>query len=184
MEPKLRRFLSQRRKRRINDPGRVPAAVLMPVYRKQGQYHILFIKRTDTVKTHRGEVSFPGGTYQAEDGTMLNTALRECAEEIGLRAGDVEILGELDDEATATSNYTVSPFVALIPWPYRFRKCPAEVAEIIEAPVAALLDGDCRRQNTETGEAEFHYQGRVIWGATARMLDRFLDIFRRASRED
>ena len=143
----------------------------------------MFIKRTDNVKTHRGEISFPGGTREDRDNTLLDTALRECAEEIGLIADDIEVLGELDDEASVKTNYTISPFVALIPWPYPFRVDGKETEEIIEVPVSALLDNGFSRQEITNGETITKYfyphQGRVIWGATALILSKFLDIFTR-----
>jgi 8-oxo-dGTP pyrophosphatase MutT (NUDIX family) len=186
VKEKLRQLLARRQKRHIVDAGRVPSAVLVPIYEKRGQYHIMFIRRTETVKEHKGQISFPGGTRENSDRTLLATALRECAEETGLRAEDIEVLGELDDELTATSNYIVSPFVAVIPWPYRFKCSEDEVAEIIEIPVPALLDRDCLSHSTETLDGRtvdayaYHYRGMVIWGATARILKRLLDIFARA----
>ena len=183
MEQRLRQALSCRQKQYIVEPGLVPSAVLLPLYYKEGQYYLLFIKRTEKVREHKGQISFPGGAYEEEDETLLNTALRESAEEIGLALGEVEILGELDDTATKTSDYVISPFVALIPWPYQFKADEDEVDEIIEVPISVLLDKDCRRQETEIIDGEvvtlyyYHYQGRVIWGATARILNQFLDIF-------
>ena len=182
----MRQLLTQRQKRRIFDTGRVPSAVLFPIYSRQGQYHILFIKRTEQVKEHKGQISFPGGTQEKEDKTLLDTALRECHEEIGLRAEDVEILGELDDEVTTTSNFIVSTFVAAIPWPYRFKIHKYEVDEIIEIPISALLDKRCLQADTEILNGKvvdsyvYHYQGRAIWGATARILNLFLDIYTQA----
>ena len=177
--------LSRRQKSEIIDASRMPSAVLVPVYYKQGQYYILFTRRTEKVKNHKGEISFPGGAYQEGDGRLVNTALRESAEEIGLKAGEVGVLGELDDTASRSSNYIISPFVAFIPWPYQFEADEAEVEEIIEIPISALLDKDCLRQETEIVDGKavtsyfYHYQGRVIWGATARILNQFLDIFAR-----
>jgi len=185
----LRHLLAQRQKQYIVDDGRVPSAVLVPLYKKEGQYHILFIRRTETVKEHKGQISFPGGTRENEDGTLLDTALREYAEETGLRAEDVEVLGELDDEVTTTSNYIVSPFVAVIPRPYQFEVSEEEVDEIIEIPIPALLDKACLHRDTELLDGKvvesyvYHYRGRIIWGATARILNRFLDIFTRAMQE-
>lgn len=182
LKQKLRQALSQRHKQRIVDAGRVPSAVLVPVYYKQGQYYILFTKRTELVKVHKGDISFPGGAYQEEDETLANTALRECSEEIGLTAGDVEIVGELDDTIT-TSNYIISPFVAFIPSPYQFTLNTEETEEIIEIPIPALLDKGGWRQKAEiTGGKTitsplYRYQGRIIHGATARILNQFLDIF-------
>ena len=183
MKQRLRRALYRRQKQYIVDPGRVPSAVLLPIYYKQGQYYILLTKRTEKVKEHRGQISFPGGAYQEGDGTLINTALRECAEEIGLMADGVEVLGELDDTIPATSNYIISPFVGLIPYPYQFKVDGREAEEIIEIPISELLDKDCLHEKPEIMDGKavtsysYHYQGRVIWGATAKILNQFLDIF-------
>ena len=183
MKQRLRQLFSQRQKRHIVDASRVSAAVLVPIYWREGQYYLLFTKRTQKVKEHKGQISFPGGAYQEGDGTLVNTALRECTEEIGLIAEEVEILGELDDTLSITSNYIISPFVALIPWPYQFQVNREETEELIEVPISALLDSSYQRQETEIIEGEavisyfYNYQGRVIWGATARILSQFLDIF-------
>ncbi len=185
MEQRLKLVLSQRQKRHIVDANRVSAAVLLPIYYREGQYYVLFTKRTERVKEHKGQISFPGGVYQEGDSSLLNTALRECTEEIGLVAGQVKILGELDDVVTQTSSYIVSPFVAVIPWPYDFKISKEEIEEIIEAPISALLDRSCFRQEAEiiNGDSvsaySYHYQGRVIWGATAKILNQFLDIITR-----
>ncbi len=172
-----------RQKRHVVATGRVAAAVLLPIYNKQEQYHILFTKRTETVKKHKGQICFPGGAYQKENGTLVNTALRECAEEIGLMANKIEILGELDDIATMTSGYIVSPFVGFIPWPHTLKVDQREVKEIIEIPISALLDKCCLREEAKVIDGKavtlyfYHYQWRVIWGATAKILNQFLDIF-------
>jgi len=183
MKQRLRQALSLRQKRHIVDASRVPSAVILPIYYKQGQYYILFTKRTGKVKEHKSEISFPGGAHQDGDRTLVDTALRECTEEIGLMADRVEVLGELDDTITTTSSYIISPFVAIIPWPYPFKVDQWETEEIIEIPISALLDKDCLRQETEIVDGKavtsylYHYQGRVIWGATARILIQFLDFF-------
>jgi 8-oxo-dGTP pyrophosphatase MutT (NUDIX family) len=183
IEQRLMEALSQRGKQHIADTKRVPSAVLVPIYYKEGQYYILFTKRTERVREHKGQISFPGGARQEGDRTLLDTALRECAEEIGLATSEVKILGELDDTVTTVSNYIVSSFVGLIPWPYQFKVGGREVEEIIEVPISALLGKDSRRQQTEIISGKkvtsysYYYQGRVIWGATARILQQFLDIF-------
>ena len=183
MKQRLRQLLSQRQKRYITDTSRIPSAVLLPIYYKQGEYHILFTKRTNKVKEHKGQISFPGGAYEEIDKTLLNTALRESTEEIGLMAEDVEVLGELDDEVSITTNYIIFPFVGLIPWPYQFKLYEEETDEIIEAPISALMDKSCLRQEIEILDGKvntkyfYHYRDKVIWGATARILTLFLDIF-------
>ena len=186
MRQRLRQALSQRRKQHIVNPNLVPSAVLLPIYYKQGQYYLLFTKRTQEVKYHKSQISFPGGAYQPEDGTLIDTALRECAEEIGLIAGDVEVLGELDDFVTQTSGYIISPFVGIIPWPYQFKVNGKEIEEIIEVPLSALLKMGRLRLETRVIDGQevtsffYHYQDRVIWGATALILNQFLDIFARS----
>jgi len=185
---KLKQALSQRHKQHIVDASRVLSAVLVPIYYKQGQYYILFTKRTELVKEHKGDISFPGGAYQEGDETLANTALRECSEEIGLTAGDVEILGELDDTITTSSNYIISPFVAFIPSPYQFSLNVEEAEETIEIPISTLSDKGCLRQQTETIGGKivtsplYYYQGRIIHGATARILNQVLDIFDRVKK--
>ncbi|MFC1939168.1 NUDIX hydrolase [Chloroflexota bacterium] len=186
MKRVLKETLSQRPKSRIVNTERVPSAVLIPIYLKQGEYHILFTKRTETVKDHKGQISFPGGAYEKHDETLFDTALRETTEEIGLPAEKVKLLGELDDFPTSTSNYIISPFVGAIKWPYPLKIDPIEVEEIIEIPVSALLDKDCVSQETEIIDGQevtayfYDYQGNVVWGATARILAQFLDIWTEA----
>ncbi|MGD0795526.1 MAG: CoA pyrophosphatase [Dehalococcoidales bacterium] len=187
MKTELKNLLAARQKQPIDDPARVPSAVLIPLYQEQGQYYIVFIKRTDIVKTHKGQVSFPGGGRDSCDKTLRDTAIREACEEIGLRAEDIDVIGELDDEITTTSNYIVTPFVAMIPWPYKFTIEKAEVDEIISVPVSALLDRANIRPAIETLDGgivvdsyNYLYQGKIIWGATARILQKFLEIFKAA----
>jgi 8-oxo-dGTP pyrophosphatase MutT (NUDIX family) len=183
---KLKQILAQREKQRIVDPKRVSAAVLVPIYKKDGQHHILFIKRTEWVEKHKGEISFPGGTYETRDKTLLDTALRESTEEISLRPDDVEVLGELDDVTSVKTNYIITPFLACIPWPYEFKVDGRETEEILEAPLQALMDIGFSRQELRGNETVtgyyYNYQGRVIWGATARILAKFLDIFTEAKK--
>ncbi|MFC1847298.1 NUDIX hydrolase [Chloroflexota bacterium] len=190
MLKRLEQALAQRKKSHIVDASQIPSAVLVPIYLKQGQYHILFTKRTDTVKDHKGQISFPGGAYEKQDRTLFDTALRESAEEIGLATEAVELLGALDDIGTMTSSYVISPFVASIPWPYRFKADPIEVEEIIEVPISALLDKDCLSQETTTAKGQavasysYDYRGTIIWGATAKILNQFLDIWAQAMGDE
>ncbi len=185
VKERLKQILAQREKRRIVDPNGIPSAVLVPIYEKDGQYHILFIKRTEWVEKHKGEISFPGGTYEAQDKTLLDTALRESAEEIDLKPDDAEVLGELDETSVKT-NYIITPFLAAIPWPYEFRVDGRETEAIIEAPISALMNIGRSRQELRGSEKvtvyQYDYQGRIIWGATARILAEFLDIFAHATQ--
>ena len=187
MLERLKNLLTRRQKVPITSRWRRPAAVLVPICFKEGQYHILFVRRAEGVKYHGGQISFPGGTYEARDGTLLDTALRECAEEIALAPEVVSVLGQLDNAVTKGSGYIISPFVAVIPWPYPFKLDKREVEELIEVPVTALMTEGCRDDSTEVIDGKtvatyhYHYRDKIIWGATARVLKQFLEIFRQAA---
>ena len=186
---RLKHILSQRRKSYITDASRIASAVLVPIYKKQGEYHILLTQRTETVRNHKGQISFPGGVYEDRDKTLQSTALRECNEEIALAKEVVELLGEMDDFITATSNYIITPFVATIPWPYTFKPDPREVEEIMEVPVSSLLDKGCLQVETEVTDGQesiaytYNYRDKVIWGATAEILNQFLDIWTQVMKD-
>jgi 8-oxo-dGTP pyrophosphatase MutT (NUDIX family) len=187
MEKKLREFMAHRRKKSINAPERIPSAVLLPIYYKEGQCYILFTQRTNNVKEHKGQISFPGGARQDGE-SLLDTALREAREEIGLAPAEVEVLGELDDTATTTSNFVVTPFVGVIPWPNNLKADGWETDELIEVPIAALLDKKAREEKKEVVGGKpvtsyfYHYGDRVIWGATARILHQFLELYAQAMK--
>ena len=190
MKAELKKLLSEKQKRHINDADRVQSAVLIPIYKNEEEYHIVFIRRTETVKTHKGQISFPGGTREVSDETLLDTAIRESDEEIGLLPDDIDILGELDDEVTTTSNYVVTPFVGVIPWPYSFVINKGEVDEIIRVPVAALMESECLKPDTEFLNGRkiesytYDYNGNVIWGATARILYKLLGLIKQIPADD
>ncbi len=158
------------------------AGVLIPLFVRDGALWILFTRRTDTVEHHRGQISFPGGGEEEDDGSLLDTALRETREEIGVEEEDVRYLGALSPLTTVTDFY-VEPYVGAIPSPYAFRVADAEIAELIEAPVAALLDPKILERRVLPGREEptlFYHHGRhVIWGATARMLAELLSALKR-----
>lgn len=178
----IRKALSERQKR-VEDPtGFVPAAVLLPLFEKGGDYHLVFTKRTETVNYHKGQFSFPGGRTHPGDKSLLDTALRETWEEIGLPPKDADVLGELDDIATYTTGFIISPFVAMIPFPHTFIANPAEVDEIIEVPLPVLRDKKNFAQEMLEVDGRpilqyfYHYRDHVIYGATARIVKHFLEV--------
>jgi len=180
MIERIRKALAGYAPQRLPGQGLVRAAVLVPVYESAGVLHLVFIKRTEDVEHHKGQISFPGGTADATDRDLLATALRESQEEIGLDPADVRVLGQLDDHITVT-NFLVSPFVGLVRrWPYPFVPSQREVAAILEVPLAYLLDSatlrlDRRHRNgQEILLPAYQWGEEVIWGATAHILRGFL----------
>lgn len=157
------------------------AAVLIPLFVKDGGLWILFTRRTETVEHHRGQISFPGGSEEEDDESLVATALRETEEEIGVAGSDVRYLGALSPLTTVTDFY-VEPFVGAIPTAYPFRVAEGEIAELIEIPVAALLDPRILERKILPGREEptlfYHHGAHVIWGATARMLSELLEALR------
>src|SRR3990170_3256951 len=138
----LRNILNTRQRRVIGHLSFAHAAVLVPLFKKGGDCHLIFTKRTDTVRYHKGEISFPGGVFDESDSALERTALREAFEEIGLKESDVQIIGVLDDIVTVTE-FIVTPFVGFFPYPYPFKVSPIEIAELIEVPLSSLLDEKC-----------------------------------------
>lgn len=167
-------------------PDARPAAVLALLYHDRGEDRVLLTRRTDTLEHHKGQISFPGGGVHPADADLSVTALRETWEEVGVRPEDVEILGRLDDVVT-NSNFLVAPFVGLLRQvPYEFIPSEVEVAEILEPPLAHLLDEatlvmESRELNGRVLlMPAYHWEGHRIWGATARMLQELLDLLRGA----
>jgi len=177
VKQQIERILAGRKKRKVSGENLKASAVLIPLFCKQGQYHLLFTERSDAVDSHKGQVCFPGGKHEAFDSSLLQTALRETEEEISLRAEDVEILGELDDIPTLTSDYVISPFVAFIPHPYPFRADSREIREIFSVPLSFLTN----EANFEEDSYSYQYEGHLIWGATARILRQFIDLLKAES---
>jgi len=178
------RILAGREKNIIvfSDKPLRPAAVLIPIYKKSGRYHVLLTKRTEEMEYHKGQICFPGGSRHQDDNSLLETALREAYEEVGIRPEDVEILGELDGFGTLTSNFLITPFVGIIPYPYKFTVSEHEIDELVEVPLSALADDrnyweEERSAEGVTGKASFYkYKDKVVWGATARILKQFIDL--------
>ena len=187
MDYNLRQIFSCRQKKRLTDKKLNAAAVLVPLFSDGKEYHLLLTQRSSDVLQHKGQISFPGGKPHKADSSLLETALRESWEEIGLDPKDVEIVGELDDTPTITSGFLISPFVALIPYPYKFIRNPHEIAEILDIPLSDLMDKSRFKQehvidNNETVTTyTYEYNGRVIWGATANIIKQLLDSLQSAS---
>jgi len=176
--------LLNHRARGLDLNGWTPAAVLILLYPKAGSDHILFTVRSNRVEHHKGQISFPGGAVHAADADLAITALRETYEEVGVATDAVEVLGRLDDMVTI-SNFRVTPFVGVLHGgPQEFVPSPVEVAEVLEIPIAHLLDSAnvVAERHERNGQMlqgiAYVYEGHRIWGATARMLTEYLDLLR------
>jgi 8-oxo-dGTP pyrophosphatase MutT (NUDIX family) len=163
---------------RLDVHGRIDAAVLVPLYLDGTALHAVFTRRRDDLRRHGGEISFPGGR-QDEGEDLRLTALREADEEIGLDAGDVELIGALQPTPTIATNYAVYPFVGLIEPGRRWRPSAAEVAEVLELPLHRLRAGYARRRLLRRGVPfrtdVYCVDDNLIWGATARIVADLLE---------
>jgi 8-oxo-dGTP pyrophosphatase MutT (NUDIX family) len=163
-------------------PRGAPAAVAVPLLDLEHPA-LLFTRRTDEVRHHKGEISFPGGAMQPEDPDLLATALRETEEELGLPGSVVEVLGALPLLETFVSGFVVVPFVVRLPERPELRPNPREVAEVLELDLAGLAAAErlVERRWRGTSFQTFVYEvdGYVVWGATGRILHELLESLRR-----
>lgn len=156
-----------------------PAAVLIPLFRADGEDWLLLTRRTAELKHHSGEISFPGGGSHDEDASLRETALRETSEEMGIAPQDVTIHGQLDD-FISVYGYRVTPYVGSFPAPYAYTPNPAEIAEVIELPLRRFLEAGVWHQEDWQHQGRRHpvdfYQvdDHLVWGLTATMLRHLL----------
>jgi 8-oxo-dGTP pyrophosphatase MutT (NUDIX family) len=159
----------------LGDSVRTPAAVLVPLVRREEGFSMLLTRRNEGLRTHAGQVAFPGGRIESDDADAIEAALRETEEETGIARDLVQPLGFLDCFETI-SGFGVTPVVAEVAPDYVLAPDPREVAEVFEVPLAFVLDvANLRRSEIDwRGRRreiyEYDYDGRRIWGATAAML--------------
>ncbi len=171
--------------RREPDLDLQPAAVLVPLLLGGGGPKLLLTVRTQTLKDHPGQISFPGGRRHATDGSAEQTALRECQEEIGINTEAIELLGRLPDCETVTG-FRITPVVGLLAAPPRLRLSPVEVAATLSVPLSFLLDFSHLEQHCveDAGQPRdyfvYQYETHRIWGATAAII---VDLCRRLRGE-
>ena len=160
-----------------------PAGVLIPVRVREGGLSVLLTQRSAELKHHAGQVSFPGGRMEEADADIVTTALRETREEIGVAEEHVSIIGYLETMPTVTG-YAVSPAVGLVDGNVEMAIDKTEVEYVFEVPLEYLLDSDNQRmvprewQGLSFSMVEFHYAEQRIWGATAQMLLRFINLIK------
>ncbi len=182
---KIRRILAARTPASAPDQSARASSVLIPLFVAEGAWQILFTQRTETVQSHRGQISFPGGSRDPGDASPLDTALRETEEEIGLKRCDIDVLGQLDEQLTYVTGYRIWPFAGVFPYPYEFTPSPFEIAEILTLPLADFFDParfEEQRRTLPDGRSGsvyfYHVGGQTVWGATARILKDFLELIR------
>lgn len=159
----------------------IRAAVLCPLFIEEGSLKMLFIKRSQTVKAHKGEISFPGGVSESQDFSLEATSTRETEEEIGVKVRDITVFGGLD-EVNTTTGFLVSPFVGAIPHPYKFKLSTDEVDSLITLSVDDFFEPRNKidfyyfNGRRLTPQLAFNIDGHVIWGATAKIMWQFLEL--------
>jgi 8-oxo-dGTP pyrophosphatase MutT (NUDIX family) len=159
------------------------AAILVPIIERDGELNLAFIRRSDIVESHRGQVAFPGGRVNESDKTLIDTALREAWEEVGIEPASVDVLGGFGTMSTMSTGMKVAPFVGVIANPIEYRIDPIEVAKVFEVPLSALADAryrgmyEWKRDGRESSNfpAIFH-SGQTIWGLTLRITEALLEI--------
>jgi 8-oxo-dGTP pyrophosphatase MutT (NUDIX family) len=152
-----------------------PAAVLVPLVRREPRITVLLTQRTEDMPSHAGQIAFPGGRKQAEDADARATALRETEEEVGISRTFVEVVGQVDPYRTGTG-YEITPVVGIVTPGFTIHADPREVADVFEVPLSHFLDEKNHRidsrifQGRERRYYAMPYGDRYIWGATAGML--------------
>jgi 8-oxo-dGTP pyrophosphatase MutT (NUDIX family) len=158
--------------------GRTHSAVLVPLYVDAGVVHAVFTRRREDLKRHAGEISFPGGRREPGE-TLLEAALREAHEEIGLPPQDVDVVGALAPVGTFVTNYAIYPFVGVIEGGFAWVLQHTEVAEVLELRLDDLRAAYGERRLVRRGipfrTPTYEVGGHLIWGATARILGELLD---------
>ena len=172
LRARLLAFAQNQKRETLSLEGYSKAAVLVPLILESGVPHLLFTKRTEIVETHKGQISFPGGVMDPDDGDVIRTALREAWEEVGIPEAAVVISGLLDDLATPTG-FIITPVVGLIEQLPRLSPNKDEVADIFQVPLSFFSDQRNGRSELREFRGRKHevwfYQsdGHTIWGATA-----------------
>jgi 8-oxo-dGTP pyrophosphatase MutT (NUDIX family) len=187
MFPLLAEYLKKNKRPPLSSHGlpepRTKAAVLLLAFEQEGKDHLLFNKRTETVAHHKGQICFPGGVQDEIDSSPWATALRETHEEMGITAEQINYVGELGQITTPTG-FLITPFVGLLQAPFNLKPNPDEIAEVFTVPLDHFLDAAYLRFVTRNyfghdyQDPVFTYKHHEIWGATARILIDFLEVWR------
>jgi 8-oxo-dGTP pyrophosphatase MutT (NUDIX family) len=177
-------FRSEEIRKRNPDKSPRKSAVMILLNPFAEDLSLIFTKRSPRLKVHRGQVSFPGGQKDDSDADLLQTALREVKEEIGIKADEIDLLGKLSDLFIPPSNFDVAVFVGVVKRPPKYRINPDEVEEVVEVPLSMLLQpGNVKRKvfyKTTSGMDRsapyYDVKGLEIWGATAMIVSELVEL--------
>ncbi len=155
--------------------------MLIPLFRQEDHWHLVFTRRTEHVENHKGQVSFPGGAADDGDGDAVQTALRETFEEIGIPPDCVRVLGQMAPMATVTG-FCITPVVGVVCWPYALKPAEVEVQRVFTVPLAWLADPNHRSMRPHTrrdGSTDLvvffdRYDDELIWGVTGTITVEFI----------
>lgn len=163
------------------------AGVIILLYFQNNELFFPLIQRPEYNGAHSGQISFPGGKEDNEDQDIVDTALRECFEEIGISGKSIEVLGALTELYIPVSRYKVYPIVGFLKEPPVFKPDSQEVVSIIETPVSTLLNTATKKNKEVVYQGEegtipyFDIEGHMVWGATAMILSEFIEIWNKAA---
>lgn len=173
--------------RKADVDSAVPSAVLLLFTPgKRGESELIFIRRTEYGGVHSGQISFPGGKVEPEDKDIIHTAIRETEEEIGIHRGEIQLCGQLSPLYIPPSHFMVYPFVGYMNGTPLFKPDPAEVDEVLNIPLAQLLDNSCQTSMTVNSSRYgkmkvpcYSYGHHHVWGATAMILSEAIYVLRK-----
>ena len=183
-EPSSDFDLSSRGVKKLKGQHKKIAAVFMLLRQKEKDVSVIFTKRADNLSTHPGQISFPGGSLDPNDESLINAGLREVEEEIGLVASKIETVGLLRPHETV-SKFLIHPFIGIVRTNVKFKINPCEVAEIFEVPLAFLLNRKNMKEHRISKGKEYRgyfaipYGPHYIWGATASIIKSFTERYHR-----
>lgn len=178
-ECELSKRLSAFTARKIDPNGKGEASVLISLFDQGSEPAFLLTKRSQNVASYKGHISFPGGMRESSDSTLVDTALREANEEIGIKSSQVRVLGEFNDYLS-NEGYVIHTVLGFFEDASCLEPHPDEVEYLLPIPVKFFNENPPRTEIWERGGERFEvyfydYQGEIIWGLTARMIKQFVD---------
>lgn len=147
----------------------ISSAVMVPFLFIEEKPHMLLTRRSMSVAHHKGQICFPGGIREAEDPSLVHTALRETEEELGIPSRDITIVGTLDATTTPTG-FHITPFLGILETQMQMNPNPTEIDKLLIVPLECLAAS----RDDNAGSVEFQVEGDLVWGATARIIDQAL----------